>query len=194
MIYFLDFEASSLLPTSFPVEVAWVDMDGNGESHLIRPHPKWLENGCPGWSTESEAIHGISLDTLQRDGTPVEQVAARVAEILFYRGAVAFSDSSWDSRWLRNLLEYGGVPGRIGLYDIREAYNEAFRPLLAIMERSQVGSVARAMLDAAKGLEERDHPTKAHRALADAESLWRTWRNVSDAVAAEVASRKKASK
>ena len=52
MILFLDFEASSLLPGSFPIEVAWVDETGQGESYLIRPHEGWLDEvaGNPGWS------------------------------------------------------------------------------------------------------------------------------------------------
>ena len=39
MIHFLDFEASSLMKGSFPIEVAWVDQDAQAESYLIKPAP-----------------------------------------------------------------------------------------------------------------------------------------------------------
>jgi len=40
---FIDSEASGLLPGSFPIEIAWVDESGQGESHLIRPAIGWLD-------------------------------------------------------------------------------------------------------------------------------------------------------
>ena len=193
MIYFLDFEASSLLPGSFPIEIAWVDQDGQGEHYLIRPHPEWLEGGCLGWSPESEAIHGIGLDTLVKYGVPIEQVAARAARVLFAPGAVAFTDGpGFDGKWLDTLFDYGGVPGRIGLYNIIDAYGQACRPLTRLLlppaaigrelaeeriSKLATGFVARA--------QEREalRPGTRHRALPDAESLWRTWRSVGELVA-----------
>lgn len=193
MIYFIDFEASSLLPGSFPIEIAWVNQDGQGESYLIRPHPDWLEGGCPGWSPESEAIHGIGLDILTRDGISIEQVAARAARVLFAPGAVAFSDGpGFDSQWLDTLLDFGGVPGRTGLYSVIDAYGQACRPLTRLLpppeaigreqaeeriSKLATGFVARAQEQEAL------RPGTRHRALPDAESLWRTWRSVGEQVA-----------
>ena len=51
--YFIDFEASSLSDLSHPLEVAWVDLDGQGESWLISPAPDWTD-----WSSASEAVLG----------------------------------------------------------------------------------------------------------------------------------------
>lgn len=197
MIYFIDFEASSLLPGSFPIEVAWIDQDGHSESYLIRPHPEWLDGGCPGWSRESEAIHGISLETLIKDGIPIEQVAARAAQVLFAPGAVAFSDSpGFDGQWLDTLLDYGGVPGRIGLYSIIDAYGQACRPLSRLLPppeangreqaEKRVGSLATGFVARAQEREAL-RPGVRHRALPDAESLWRTWRQVSDLAAERMA-------
>lgn len=193
MMYFLDFEASSLSPDSFPIEVAWVDQDGGGESYLIRPHSEWLEGGCPSWSAKSEAVHGITLETLVRDGIPIEQVAVRAAEVLFAPGAVTFADQpGWDGNWLDILFEYGGVPGRTGLFDVVEAYRIACRPLMRLLpppaaigrERAEerVSNLATELVVRARELEAL-RPGTRHRALPDAESLWRTWRSVGELVA-----------
>lgn len=193
MMYFVDCEASSLLPGSFPIEIAWVNCDGQGEHYLIRPHLEWLEGGCPGWSAESEAVHGISLETLLTEGTPIERVAARAAEVLFAPGVIGFSDApGWDGQWLEVLFDYGGVPGRTGLFDVASAYGEACRPLLRLVPRSgtpgreraaeRVKNLARELVDRARELEALRSGTR-HRALADAESLWRTWRSVGELVA-----------
>lgn len=77
MIYFVDIEASSLLPGSYPIEVAWVGEDGHGEGYLLRPEPGWTE-----WSPESEAVHGIAPALLWDQGLPCGVVARRVAEVL----------------------------------------------------------------------------------------------------------------
>lgn len=197
MIYLVDFEASSLLPGSFPIEVAWVSQSGQGEHYLIRPHPEWLEGGCPGWSREAEAIHGISLDSLVRDGTPIERVAARAAKVLLAPGAVAYADQpEWDGEWLDALLGYGGVHGRIGLADVTTAYGEACRPLLRLLPpvgtpdrwkaEQRVSNLAAELVARAQEQEGVRGRTR-HRALPDAESLWRTWRTVGELVAAWLA-------
>ena len=36
--------ACSVLPGSFPIEVAWVEETGQAESYLTRPHEEWLED------------------------------------------------------------------------------------------------------------------------------------------------------
>ena len=84
MIHFLDFEASSLMKGSFPIEIAWVDQDGRGESHLIRPTDEWmtLNDGQPEWSAESERVHGIPLATLIAEGVDAAWVARRAEEVL----------------------------------------------------------------------------------------------------------------
>src|SRR6188474_3495839 len=77
MIVFLDFEASSLAKLSYPIEVAWVFEDGPSETHLIRPAPQWTD-----WDMDAEAIHHISRETLQNEGTPHDVVARRMVDQL----------------------------------------------------------------------------------------------------------------
>lgn len=196
MIWFVDFEASSLLPGNFPIEVAWVDMHGAGESHLIRPTEEWLDGGR-GWSHQSEAVHGISLDVLMRDGEPPERVARRAAEILAVVGNIVCSDApGYDGGWMETLLAEGGQQRLVRLTDVRQLYGFACRPLLdglalldgAERERGEarVRNLAREIVARAEEAERR-RPRIRHRALADAEGLWRTWIAVREAVARQVA-------
>lgn len=191
---FLDFEASSLSENSFPIEVAWVDEDGTGECHLIRPTGPWLENGCPGWSAESERIHGIPLQLLLDRGVPAYEVAVRTAQALLATGAVIYSDApGWDAMWLKKLLAVAGLETRVEVQDIYKAYVEACGPLLTVFSElsdvppkrleMHVRAHARSIVATAEAAEAR-RPRTRHRAMPDADSLWRVW----SAVGAEVAS------
>ena len=197
MILFLDFEASSLLPGSFPIEVAWVDETGQGESYLIRPHEEWLDEaaGNPGWSAASAAVHGVGLETLMTEGVAAERVARRAAEVLCRSNVVACSDNpGFDGGWLETLLDAGRLRPSSALVDVRQAYVWACRPLRALFPPGPTISTEDADLrfrDLAKEIiagaveAEALRPRVHHRALPDAESLWRTWR----AIRAEVGRR-----
>ena len=199
MIYFVDLEASSLLPGGFPIEIAWVDQDGRGESYLIRPTEEWLDGGY-GWSHQSEAVHGISLETLMREGTPPEEVARRAADVLLPQHPMMFSDAPvYDSGWVQTLLAEGGERPRecshsrwVRLLDVTQAYGWACRPLLAPLEnleRSKREAAERfARQEALEIVSDARHaeamrPRVRHRALPDAEGLWWTWRRIQDVVA-----------
>ena len=133
MIYFVDVEASSLSVGGFPIEVAWVDEHGQGESHLIRPADAWLHppSGLLEWSPASERVHGIGMEMLLADGEPHDHVARRVAGILGRPNAMPCSDAPrFDARWLRMLLEAVGLKGALVLVDIQQIYGWACRPLL----------------------------------------------------------------
>lgn len=199
MIYFLDFEASSLMPGSFPIEIAWVDQNGQGEGTLIRPAPAWLtpDAGVPEWSAASERIHGISLSTLADQGAPVERVAARAVQVLAPVNAMVFSDSpAFDGHWLERLLEAANIRQRLPVLHVHQLYGMACRPLLTLMlpedgrlrqrATERIGTTAKEIVAAAEDAE-RSRPRVRHRALPDAEGLWRTWRAIQDEVARQIA-------
>ena len=185
-LVFLDLEASSLLPSSFPIEVAWVFEDGTGESHLIRPADGWLDlaRGNPGWSPESERVHGIPLSKLVKQGEPAEEVAARAAAAFSSPQVLACSNApGHDAHWLQRLNEAGGIRRRASLVDVRRVYGMLCRPLLDLlppvddpdhwrveqrMRNLSAEIIARA--------EEAEHVRQRvrHRALPDAQALWRT--------------------
>lgn len=104
--FFLDFEASSLAEGSYPIEIAWGDMSGVHESHLISPTEikEWTD-----WSIISETVHGISKHQLHREGRSPKWVCERVCEAL--DGRVVYSDApSYDGFWLSRLFEASGYP------------------------------------------------------------------------------------
>ncbi|MDE1994529.1 MAG: transcriptional regulator [Rhizobiaceae bacterium] len=104
MIVFLDFEASSLSKKSFPIEVAWVFQDGLSRSSMIRPAADWTD-----WSSEAEAIHGISRERLEAEGVLPEQIAGEMMDVLSGHQLYA-SAPSWDGKWLSVLLRAAGFP------------------------------------------------------------------------------------
>lgn len=177
MLVFLDFEASSLSKHSIPVEVAWVFEDGTSEAHLIKPAPNWTD-----WDPRAEAIHGISRDTLVREGTPHDAVAARMVEVLSGHRLFA-SAPSWDGKWLSAVLRAGGFARhalRLENTDIVQraaamaALREAGVPQAELQER------ASAMIALASARPPGEQP--AHRALADAERERAIWLALSRAV------------
>lgn len=172
MPIFLDFEASSLAKSSYPIEVAWVDSRGGSESWLIRPAPEWTD-----WDPAAELVHGLSRVRLMAEGTPVEAVAGRMMKRLSGRRVFA-SAPSWDGKWLSTLLRAAGLPRHaLRVQDTRLAFSEA---ALAIL-RPALGDVA--ALSAAEAIvieaiTAAEAQPVAHRALADARREFETWRDV----------------
>jgi hypothetical protein len=180
MQVFIDFEASSLGKTSYPIEVGWVFVDGCSEGHLIRPAPGWSD-----WSMEAEAIHGIDRAILARDGMPHDEVATRMVEVLSGHDLYA-SAPSWDGKWLSVLLRAAGLPRHsLRLRDTEEAHREVARTALAglvpedALERAVANAVSLAELRFREG------PVR-HRAVEDAERERQRWMAVR-AVAADIA-------
>ncbi len=190
MAYFLDFEASSILPGSFPIEVAWVDQDGRGETCLIRPAPGWLSPSRWQWDPVSASIHGITLGVLEHEGEDARMVARRLAEAV--GGVPVYSDApSYDGHWLAMLLDQGGMEGAVSLSNVRDAYGMACLPLFERLPKSEgIMKSARWAMEtmrmrqvvSAAEDEEAERP-RVHRALPDAMALWRTWRDIQDRVA-----------
>ncbi len=197
MIRFVDVEASSLLPGSYPIEVAWVDENGQGESYLIRPAPEWQADGDPYWSAESQRVHGIERGTLLQEGMPYQAVAKWAVRALAGPGTMVCSDQpSSDGMWLDRLLVAAGLNVAVRLTDVMEAYAIACRPLLRLLpptdsaERADAEAHVRALagkIIACCEQAEAVRPGPRHRALPDAMAHWRTWRAVRAAAATEAA-------
>ncbi|MBP0447798.1 transcriptional regulator [Roseomonas sp. SSH11] len=189
MLVFVDFEASSLAPGSYPVEVGWVAEHGEGEAHLIRPAPDWVE-----WSAESEAVHGLARERLVREGEPAEDVARRVLDVLGAAGVVVVSDAAkWEQLWLDRLMRAAGLVHSIRIVELEREIllPEARRILqLASVKGGPGQHVARgAWLDRASEIVgDAQHASRnggrvQHRALADAEGMRSWWLEVGKRVA-----------
>jgi hypothetical protein len=172
MHVFIDFEASSLGKTGFPIEVGWAAEDGTCENHLIRPAPKWSD-----WDTASEAIHGISRATLEQEGKPHDVVARRLLEALSGHDLYA-SAPSWDGKWLSALFRAAGIPRHsIRLKDSEIAQHEtASRILTGLLPPADRILRVRAIVARVR-LEGERRPVR-HRAVADAQEELRRWQEV----------------
>jgi hypothetical protein len=181
-IHFVDFEASSLDSGSFPIEVAWVNENGQGESHLIRPERAWTS-----WSPQSEKIHGISRPILFREGKPADWVARRALTAL--TGAILVSDNpAFDGHWLSMLFQVIGDETEIQMVDLLSVVGQDIQRLLVLIEPEahspEWRRQARQLLDEGRALAanivevETQRQRTKHRALADAEHLWRCWKAV----------------
>lgn len=190
-LVFVDFEASSLDPGGFPVEIGWVGEDGQGEGYLIRPAPGWKV-----WSAASQKIHGIPMETLLREGRPHDVVARRAAAAFAGR-TVVVSAPAWDGEWLRMLLDSAGITERFPILDSDLAEMAAAAPLLELFDgedksplRYRTERLVRDLMQEIAGSAHDDDEMRskvAHRALADAEQLWRTWRMVGERARAALA-------
>ena len=172
MHVFIDFEASSLGKTGYPIEVGWAAEDGTSENHLIRPAPQWTD-----WDARSEAIHGISRATLDAEGEPHDVVARRLLEALSGHDLYA-SAPSWDGKWLSALFRAAGIPRHaLRLKDSDIAQHEtAARLLTGLLPPAERILRVRAILARVR-IEGERRPVR-HRAVADAEEELRRWREV----------------
>ena len=169
MRVFVDFEASSLRKNGFPVEVGWVLEDGAAEGHLIRPAPGWTD-----WDPSAEAIHRLSREQLEREGTPHDTVARRMVEALAGHDLFA-SAPSWDGKWLSLLLRSAGFPRHIlRLRDTEVAQAETAAEVLDGLLAPGEAAGAIAQIVATVRTEAERH-TPRHRAVDDAEGERQRW-------------------
>lgn len=99
--YFIDFEASSLSPLSYPIEVAWGKENDTIESFLISPAEilEWND-----WSEISQRVHGIQREELIKNGSPPKLVATKLIKALEYK--TVYSDNpDYDGMWLKRLID-----------------------------------------------------------------------------------------
>lgn len=175
MIAFVDFEASSLNASSYPIEVGWIREDGSGEAYLIRPEADWTD-----WSCEAYELHGISREKLLAEGLTAACVARRVSSVLSEHDL--FSDApAQDTYWLTVLLDTANLP-TMRLRDSYEAFAAACRPLTRRFHASLVTPLAQSIIATAENDAE-VATERRHRAGDDAQRLWDTWRRIRERVA-----------
>jgi hypothetical protein len=188
-IVFLDFEASSLMRGSFPIEIGWCDEHGAGQAHLIKPADDWTE-----WSFKSQDLHGITREQLEREGLPVEVIARRAYAAMGTATTRIYSDNPiHDGMWLQKLLDAGGVPSVQPMLNVVTLFVQECQ-VLRKMNREQPETAAWHREDGRISdrisyligtVEEQHEGPRVHRAQPDAERLWRMWRDVKDRVRME---------
>jgi len=102
---FIDFEASSLSPRSYPIEFAWGSDTKDVLSFLISPAniPAWTD-----WNPQAEETHGISREELLQNGMDVKKAARTIVSAL--DGCILYSDApKHDYFWFRELYQAAGL-------------------------------------------------------------------------------------
>ncbi|MDP4574420.1 hypothetical protein Q9K02_04615 [Qipengyuania sp. G39] len=121
-IAILDIEACALGPGSFPIEIGVALVRGPSEpigvgAKLIRPTTDWIEAGV--WSKSSEAVHGIPLELVQREGEAIEEVCDWLNGLLGSNTIVATDAPRYDQDWLDTLFEAAGREQRFRVFDFQ---------------------------------------------------------------------------
>jgi len=168
-IRFIDVEASSF--DGYPIEIGWADLHLKTESHLLIPLSGWTEDE---WSYESEQVHGISREDLFRSGTPAEQVAKRLNEMLSRK--LVLSDAPlFDIHWLARLFADTGIRQDFFIGDYYKAVQE-FTGLCLDNRPSETAALMLAV---------EDRYPHIHRAGHDALQMAAKWRALIDPVFVE---------
>lgn len=151
-LLFLDLEACSLDPCSWPFEISMAWFDGDrivSRSRVIAPRPDWPLHA---WSEAAADVHGISL-ARARAGMPADRCAAETDALAPFE--VVSDNPHWDQLWLDRLR--AGRP-RIPVASLRAT-------IAARLASWEADAVALALL----------RETSLHRARADAARLARAW-------------------
>jgi len=93
----IDFEASSLSMTSYPIS-AGIAHNGKVFYWIIRPEPEWID-----WSLDSQNIHGLSRAFINKHGLPASKVLDEIKEVLAGEKYVYSDNPSADQFWLNRL-------------------------------------------------------------------------------------------
>ena len=154
MFIVIDIEASGLSKDSYPIEIAWLDVNGNKDSFLIKPAENWLY-----WDDYAEqCIHKITRDELQQKGCTHLQAANRLNKALSEK--TVYSDvARWDKFWLKQLYDKADIAMAFTCADIYS--------LLPIDNEKHY-------LQILKETKEMERP---HRALPDCISIMQIWKN-----------------
>tara|TARA_R110002110_G_scaffold349867_3_gene559980 strand:- start:374 stop:841 length:468 start_codon:yes stop_codon:yes gene_type:complete len=122
----LDFEASSLSPDGWPIEIGISWIDGGivrTWSSLIRPHSEW---DITDWSPQSAAVHRISLSDLQI-APLVTEVATAFFRALGSRRLVSDAPK-FETRWLSRFLDASDIDYAPGIEDFPIIHKKKLGP------------------------------------------------------------------
>lgn len=148
----LDIEASGFGLGSYPIEVGFVQPDGQCWCSLVRPQADWQH-----WDPNAASVHHITREQLQSSGRSPGEIVGVLNERL--HNMTVYSDAwAHDYTWLNRLYEVAGRSPTFKLDNLRALLTDAQAARWHDVKRR----VAQSM-----GLER-------HRASADARVLQQT--------------------
>ncbi|HEY7772677.1 MAG TPA: hypothetical protein VIC26_05830 [Marinagarivorans sp.] len=119
LIPVIDFEASGLGLTSYPIEVGLVLANGATYRALIKPHKDWQH-----WDCDAERVHGISRCEIERDGMPLKSVCEDLNALC--EGHILYTDCwAYDYQWLLKLFAAAGMHCNFRLSPVEYLLSEA---------------------------------------------------------------------
>jgi len=106
----VDCEASGLHTESYPIQIAWLDLDSDAAgSFYICPHDTWTH-----WDYNAQDIHNLTQQFLRDVGLSVEQSATILGEMA--KDTVILSDApAFELFWLERLLDASEHSQGVGL-------------------------------------------------------------------------------
>ncbi|MBB5203231.1 hypothetical protein HNQ51_000524 [Inhella inkyongensis] len=116
---FIDIEASGFGRGSYPIEIGFVDPQGQLFCTLVQPQADWSH-----WDEQAAALHGIARELLDSHGKPCDWVAAQLNQRL--AGQTVYCDG-WgqDYPWLQRLFEAAEQAPSFRLEDLRTLLSES---------------------------------------------------------------------
>jgi hypothetical protein len=148
----LDIEASGFGLGSYPIEVGFIQPDGQSWCSLVRPQADWQH-----WDPNAATVHNITREQLMQSGRGAKEIVDVLNDRL--RGTTIYSDAwAHDYTWLNRLYE---AVDRSPTFKL-----DNLRALLTDAEAARWHDVKRRVA-ATMGLER-------HRASADARLLQQT--------------------
>lgn len=115
----LDIEASGFGLGSYPIEVGFVQTDGQTWCSLVKPQPDWQH-----WDPNAASVHHITREQLLQHGRDVAEIAASLNDRL--HGMTVYSDAwAHDYTWLNRLYEAAGRTPSFKLDNLRALLTDA---------------------------------------------------------------------
>lgn len=93
----LDFEASSLSDTSYPISAGLL-LKSEAYYWVIKPEPDWID-----WNLQSQAIHGLTRSFIEAEGTTAKLVYTQILELLQNEPYVYSDNPEWERLWFSRL-------------------------------------------------------------------------------------------
>jgi DNA polymerase III epsilon subunit-like protein len=115
----LDIEASGFGLGSYPIEVGFVQPDGQTWCSLVRPQTDWQH-----WDPNAATVHNITREQLQASGRSPAEIVEVLNDRL--RGLVVYSDAwAHDYTWLNRLYEAADRSPSFKLDNLRALLTDA---------------------------------------------------------------------
>lgn len=165
---FIDIEASSLNADGYPIEVAWSDLSGNIESHLINPYSvkEWTD-----WDYAAQNIHGISRKQCRDEGVHPGWLCERLSQSI-KPGDIIYADGLPFDEWWTDALYAAG--STLGFAQFRILPTDSI--LLPLLAETEPEIKKRHSLYESLKQEVRQKIGKRHRAALDVQYLIELYR------------------